>query len=355
MMRSFAVLVAAALLLGALAAPAIANGAGSTRPAQPVQPAQPTQPSALQPQPAQTGMGPMTQCTVSALGIDSNSVYVLRGDQLLKLNKSGMTSAACVTLPAVSASAMASVASPSATGAGPSTDQSVMCPMANIAVDNNNVYVMRGNEILTLDKNSLQIISTTTLPAMAAAPAVVGAGPEVAQAPLATTAEAQQLVARMQTMQPTQLEQTYMQTIFDSHANAIAWSRLAQTKATRPELQQFAAHVISDEQRINSQWSGWYSQWYNTTPKAQLTPMGQQTLDKLQGLSGTQFDIAYLQALEQHFSNAIALSQVAAQNAQHAQLKQAAANMAQQHVSDLNQVRTWLQQWYNVQPRGPAM
>lgn len=347
--------VTAILLMIAAALPVYANGATPVQPAQPgagptTQPTQPAQPV----QPPQPGVS-MGACMMSSVAVDNNSVYVLAGNQLVKFNKSNMQQVSCVTLPAMSAQSMQTIASwPTAdsmgatVGAGPATTTpSSICVVPNVTVDDNNVYVIRGNELMTLDKSNLQIRSTTTL-ASPAQPAMPGRGPEGVT--LVTTQQGEQLLSQMADMTPTELERSYMQAIINSHADAIAWSQLATTKATRPEIRQFAQQVINEERDINQRWGTWMNSWYNVTLTPTTTASGQQTLDRLQNLAGTQFDIVYLQAMERHFSDAIALSQVASQRAEHAQLRQDASQMTQMHTQDLQQVQSWLQNVYNVQP-----
>jgi len=246
-----------------------------------------------------------------------------------------------------------------------------------ISVDDSAVYVMRGNEILKLDKNDLHVISSQTIPPPSGAG--TGAGPQNMQQGTQGTMLAPQsvpmptpsvtsgagpvlpatemmtdrpfvvdLLSSMQTMPCNQLEQTYIQAIVQSHDAAIAWSRLAETKANRPRLQQFAQKVISDESRINRRFISWDKSWFKVTPTTAILPDDRNELTRLQSLSGQDFDIAYMRAMITHFSEAIDLSNLVATKATHPQLKAAAASMAKEHERQRQQLRTWLQQWYGI-------
>ncbi len=252
---------------------------------------------------------------------------------------------------------------PGVMGAGPS-GMMCQCQMGTVAVDDTYVYVLRGNELLKLNKSNLQFVGSTMLPpapattTAPATPAETGGGPAyvpttgpgvVPSNPMSMRSSTRMLLDNMNQMTPHNMEMTYLQTVIRSHAGAIAWSQLAETKASHAELQQFARHIISDETGMNRQFAAWLSTWYSIRANQTPTTADTQILNSLQDLSGRDFEIAYMRAMLNHLSEAVTLSQAVAQKAPHPQLKTTASNMAKAHSNQVQQLRTWLSSWYGIQ------
>lgn len=408
---------------------------------------------------ARSGAGPAApdasnmMCTMGSMAVDDSSIYILRNGQLMKLNKITMQVVSSTNIPAPGSATTASTApamqteqnitTPATEGAGPnaavnntnayssqnpnynpstsspytgpvqgtmpgavtsqgfgSNIQAVQpqaemmqpsgttqgmpammgagpgmaCP-STVAVDAANVYILQGNQVLRFDKTSLQLNNTTTLPAEGTAiqattgagpaateqkPSAMGAGPTVSVDSISNTCPpaqvtlaplgpcTQQTITSMSALAPIYQEQMYMNTMYQSHLGAIAWSELAAQKATKLELRRFAKNVIDRETRVNNQFINWLQGWYGMRPVKIISNSDAQSLRNMQRLCGTDFDIAYMQDMIIHFSGAIALSSALTSAVPHCQVKNMATIMANEHATDMNQLRTWLADWYNV-------
>jgi uncharacterized protein (DUF305 family) len=73
-------------------------------------------------------------------------------------------------------------------------------------------------------------------------------------------------------------------------------------------------------------------------------------MDKLKPLSGTDFDIAFMKAMIKHHRAAIDMAKSAATNANHNEIKQAAANVISSQQKEIDDLTSWLKDWYNQQP-----
>ncbi len=267
-------------------------------------------------------------------------------------------------------------------GMGPGTapGMGMMAYMVHgIAVDDTAIYVVRGNQILKLDKNNLTLINSAMLPpppgqsamvpstgagtgagtssemgqpqsSMPSEEAQPGSGPSMAGIPSGAGPRpaAQELAQQICEMQPSAAEQAYLQAVMQSHNGAIAWSNLAKQKATRADLRRFAGRVADDESAINMRFGSWLRSWYGTRPVTSMSQADRQVLDTLNSLSGREFDIAYMRAMLTHFQEAVALSQNIASRAEHTELRRVALDMAQEHANQAQQLRTWLSQWYGI-------
>ncbi|MCE5200317.1 MAG: DUF4142 domain-containing protein [Armatimonadota bacterium] len=240
-------------------------------------------------------------------------------------------------------------------GAGPGGMQCMMAPVNPIAVDSGYIYMLQGDTIVKIDKNTLAVSSSCTLPPISQATmAPSGAGPSevVTSTPGYAMASpiARTQLNSLASMSCSDMEQNYMQSIIQAHANAISWSRLAQTKASRSELRDFASNLVDEETRANDRFSSFLQNWYGVSAQ-RIPPVnsrGQLVLNNLQSLSGRDFDIAYMQAMVVHLQDAIALSNFAQSRATHAELSQTIANMSADHSAELAQLKTWLSSWYNI-------
>lgn len=256
--------------------------------------------------------------------------------------------------------AMGAGAAPSAAmsmGAGVGMGANVMMHAVGITANDSFVFVLRGNEVIKLSADDLHVISTQTLSSATTASAgmssgaVTGAGPTYTPsgAEMGTArSTAQQFISSLGSMPANQMEQNFMQAAIQNHAGAIAWSKLAATKATHTDLQRFARSVINDESKINTRFAGFLKNWYGAKANTAMTATDTEELNRLKSLSRSAFEIAYMRAMLTHFNEAAALSNLASQKATHPELKTIATDMLKTHAKQIQQLRDWLSKWYNM-------
>ncbi len=211
-----------------------------------------------------------------------------------------------------------------------------------IAVDDTSIYIIRGSELLKLDKNTLQVVSRTMLPTMqmsgmnGSMVGGVGSGPG--------------MQAMMQMPSP-QFEQAFLKDMIRHHAGAVAMSEVVVRKAVHPELRQFAQRVIDTQSQEIQEMSRWLKSWYNASVPAMAMPMGEQTTIELRSLSGSGLEIRYMQAMITHHQDAVNMARMAEQKAIHPELKSLASNIVTGQTVEINQLSQWLSDWYNVSPQ----
>lgn len=322
----------------------------------------PQQVAATHPAPCcAVGAGPVTQQMQQtptmcgcAMTTDGTYVYVMQGNQLLKFASSDLSFVTSTAYPPPPSPA------PATSGSGPSA-----APSSSGSSDQMN------------QMNQMSQPNSQNAPSMAMpwAGQQSGSGPQVqsgtqsqsgamnmANAPsspactmktdLSTRPEVQQKIAAMQQMQPAAFERGYLQMIVQAHAAGISWSQLATTKAVHADLRRFAQRMADHESSTNMTFINWLQKWYSTTPQQFLSPSQTDSAvtNNLQNLSGQEFEVAYIQAMVNHLSEAIALSQMAQTMATHPEAKKAAMTMANGHTTDLQQIRKMASGWYNICP-----
>lgn len=150
-------------------------------------------PHVMVPSPGMVGAGATMVCPSSSAAVDALALYVLQGNQLMRINKQTLQVMNSTTLPA------AQMTMPAAPGAGPGMDMQpnagmqpgvnaqpgmvgagpgMVCPMGALDVDATSVYVVHGDQLLVFNKQNLQLTRTVNLPPMQAMtmPAAPGAG-----------------------------------------------------------------------------------------------------------------------------------------------------------------------------------
>ena len=89
-----------------------------------------------------------------------------------------------------------------------------------------------------------------------------------------------------------------------SDMNEIKLSELAQAKASNPQVKAFAHKMVSDHNMLEANMEPFATAWGLTAP-AGLDSDHQAIYDKLNGLSGTDFDKAYMDAMAEDHHKAL--------------------------------------------------
>lgn len=166
-----------------------------------------------------------------------------------------------------------------------------------------------------------------------------------------------------------QVEQDFMMGMVPHHRGAIRMSQMALEKATKKELREFAQKVI-DAQSVEIQlMTNYLRDWYSMTPPAgdmmpadMMRKMGMEMahgtmpgpqammrqMQVLEASSGEQFDIAYMSILSEHHAMAVMMAAPALIGSYHGDLYKLAARTVKDQGEEIEQLRTWLETWYNA-------
>ncbi len=179
------------------------------------------------------------------------------------------------------------------------------------------------------------------------------------------------------------------------HEAAIAMAQTAVTEAEHPEIRDLAGSIITEQQSEVDRMQAWRAEWYpdapempmdqmtqmmagmmpasmmmgggmhqgattmKGTPTAAMLGMMAQMLDPAAGVAamhaaGGPFDRAFLEAMIAHHQSAVAMAQVALQQAQHQELRDLASSIVETQNGEITQMQTWLAQWYGATPVAEA-
>lgn len=125
------------------------------------------------------------------------------------------------------------------------------------------------------------------------------------------------LVARAQA---TDQDKQFLTKASQGNYDEIQLSKLAETKATNPQVKAFAHKMVVDHTALGHQMMPFAQAW-GLTPPASLDPDHQAEYDKLSGLSGADFDKEYMSVMDKDHHEALDLFTKEAQTTTDAKFK----------------------------------
>lgn len=144
----------------------------------------------------------------------------------------------------------------------------------------------------------------------------------------------------------------YLARMIPHHEEAIDAARVLLEGTDRPEMRDFAASIIESQSAEVDQMREWLAAWYpDRDPTVDYQPM----MRDLDGLSGAELDQAFLEDMLGHHMEAVMMSQQLLTQglAEHDEVASFAAQIRDDQRAEIFQMRTWLQDWFDVSPMGP--
>lgn len=128
------------------------------------------------------------------------------------------------------------------------------------------------------------------------------------------------------------------------HQGAVNMARIALAETQRPELQKLARDIITAQEAEITQMQGWRAEWYPglADTGGMDMDMGPMEMDTDPSVS---VDNRFLKAMIAHHEGAIEMAQTAQQKAQHAEIKQLAANIIRTQKAEIELMQQWLTEW----------
>ena len=103
---------------------------------------------------------------------------------------------------------------------------------------------------------------------------------------------------------PTDADKQFLSTAAQSDINEIKISQLAETKASSPQVKAFAKKMVADHNKLEMKMKPFATTW-GLTPPTGLDSDHQAIYDKLNGLSGADFDKQYMAAMAEDHHKAL--------------------------------------------------
>ena len=144
------------------------------------------------------------------------------------------------------------------------------------------------------------------------------------------------------------------------HEGAIAMAELALQRSRRPEIRALAERIRTSQSQENARMRRWYRQWYGgdvLTRPAQRMGMGMgmgmpgssTSLDALR--TAPDFDRAFLEQMIAHHRLGVMMASHAQWGTIHRELRQLEGEMVQVQSKEIEQMASWVQQWFGATSR----
>jgi uncharacterized protein (DUF305 family) len=148
------------------------------------------------------------------------------------------------------------------------------------------------------------------------------------------------------------LELQFLDTMIVHHQGAVDMANLAGSRAQSAEMKELASNIIADQEREIMQLSKWREEWYGEKPKAvnmafpgMHEGMSGMDMKRLEGLSGKNFDIEFVNQMIPHHEGAITMAKALIAGDARQEVKDLAGDIIRAQTAEIAQMKTWKLAW----------
>lgn len=147
------------------------------------------------------------------------------------------------------------------------------------------------------------------------------------------------------------MDRSFIEQMIPHHESAIAMAKLAKEKAKHDEVKTLADNIITSQSAEISSMKQWYKDWYGTdVPTVSADNMwgghmmnDQASTDSLR--AATDFDEAFLSEMIEHHQMAVMMANMLDMATNRSEMKQLANDIMTTQAKEINDMRSWQQQW----------
>ncbi len=147
----------------------------------------------------------------------------------------------------------------------------------------------------------------------------------------------------------------FMTDMIDHHAMAIETATMCVEKAVHEELRTLCQEIIAAQSAEIQQMQTWLIEWYGISYSPQMNPGDMRMMEKMAELSGAEFEIEFMEMMIKHHLKAIREASKCVDRVFHDELREMCENIIVTQAAEIEQMRTWLCQWYGVCKDRPAV
>lgn len=151
-------------------------------------------------------------------------------------------------------------------------------------------------------------------------------------------------------------DEAYIADMLAHHEGAVNISEQAQAVTAHEEIRKLAGSITQAQSIEMIQMRTWQKDWgYKITNSGGHNSHGGGGMDmsgdmvemqrKLQGLSGEAYDKEFLKLMVLHHEQAVEMSQSAATNAKHQEVKDLASTVIATQTTEIEQMKQWQEEW----------
>lgn len=140
----------------------------------------------------------------------------------------------------------------------------------------------------------------------------------------------------------------FMQDMIDHHAMAIMMSEMCLEKAVHEELRTLCQNIITAQRQEITEMQSWLMEWYGISYSPQMKPGDMRMMEKMEAMSGAEFEIEFMEMMIKHHLKAIREASKCVDRVFHQELRELCENIIVTQAAEIEQMRTWLCEWYGV-------
>lgn len=152
----------------------------------------------------------------------------------------------------------------------------------------------------------------------------------------------------------------FIEQMIPHHEDAILMARLAQTKATRPEVKNLADSIIKSQTVENNLMRDWYKQWFGRDLPAGYEVMNSHSMMSGSGMhmgmmgdssdlerleNASDFDREFVTLMIPHHQMAVMMTSMLKGGTQRPEMKKLADDIIKAQSDEISQMRSWLKEW----------
>lgn len=152
----------------------------------------------------------------------------------------------------------------------------------------------------------------------------------------------------------------FIEQMIPHHEDAITMSKVAQDKATRPEVKELATNIISSQSKEISQMQSWYKDWFGrelSTGDQVMSQHGMMSVSQMHmGMTGTDmdmqslenaqdFDRAFVEDMIPHHQMAVMMASMLKNGTDKPEMKKLADDIISAQNTEIEMMRKWLSEW----------
>ncbi len=148
-------------------------------------------------------------------------------------------------------------------------------------------------------------------------------------------------------------EVRFMADMIDHHAMAVEMGQMCLQKAVHPELLALCANIVNTQSQEIATMQSWLSSWYGVSYQPEMTNGMQQQMQRMMSMTPTEFEMEFLKMMIRHHWKAVVMSSTCVDRAYHEQLRGMCEDIIIAQTAEIQQMRTWLCEWYGLCNYGP--
>ena len=141
-------------------------------------------------------------------------------------------------------------------------------------------------------------------------------------------------------------ETRFMESMIDHHAMAIEMGEVCVEKAVHDELRAMCQNIVATQSTEIEDMQSWLADWYGARHEPQMKRGDMRQMERLQALSGSEFEIEFMQQMIRHHQMAIREAGKCLDRAYHSELLQLCQNIIESQAAEIRQLQAWLCEWY---------